>query len=137
MLTVSVHNDYGATDSVNFIYNVAGQGPNVTLTGTPGKDVLYGTGYNDTLTGGQSSDTFVFNQFGNASTPNADHVTDFNVFQDFLNVGGGHFANINALLAATQDVNGSAQITVDTNNTITLDHVTTAQLTAHQDHLLV
>ena len=135
-VSVTIQDHNGAIDEVNFIFNQSGTGP-VSLTGTAGKDVLYGTGYNDTLTGGASSDSFVFRQFGNVGSANADHVTDFNVFQDYLDIGASKFANVAALLAATHDVGGNAQITVDANNTITLDHVTTAQLSAHQDHLLV
>ena len=62
--------------SVNFVFNVFGQ-PGVSLTGTPGKDVIFGTGENDTLTGDAGNDTFVFSfleqNFG------TDTITDFKV----------------------------------------------------------
>ncbi len=134
--SVTIEDANHAMDEINFVFNQAGSGPNVSLTGTAGKDVLYGTGYNDTFTGGASSDSFVFRQFAGSGT-STDHITDFNVFQDYLDVGGGNFANVAALLAATHDVAGSAVITVDAHNSITLNNVTSAQLSAHQDHLLV
>ena len=34
----------GAIDEVNLVFNQAGSGPDVTLTGTNGKDVIYATG---------------------------------------------------------------------------------------------
>jgi hypothetical protein len=131
------HGTNGAIDEVNLVFNQAGSGPDVTLSGTNGKDVVYATGFNDTLTGGASSDMFVFREFGNASTPNTDTITDFSVFQDYLNFDQAHFANTAALLAATSDVGGHAVIAVDAYDTIALTNVTTAQLAAHQDHILL
>ena len=37
-----------------------------------------------------------------AGTPNTATITDFNVFQDYLNFDQAHFANTAALLAATR-----------------------------------
>jgi Ca2+-binding RTX toxin-like protein len=136
-VSLKIQDSHGAIDEVNFVFNQGGAGPNVALSGGTGKDVLFGTGYNDTLTGGASSDTFVFRQFGNVGTPNIDSITDFNVFQDYLNLDQGHFANAAAVLAHTADVGGHAVITVDAYNSIALASVTTAQLSAHQDHILV
>jgi RTX calcium-binding nonapeptide repeat (4 copies) len=128
---VTVTDANGAIDSVNFIFNVAGQG-GATLTGTSGNDVIYATGDSDTLTGGAGSDMFVFRQFDQSQAHN-DTITDFNVFQDSLNFDQAHFADIPTLLAATQDnVSGNAVITVDTHNTVTLTGVSTAMLLAHQ-----
>nr|WP_249797628.1 VCBS domain-containing protein [Bradyrhizobium sp. 199] len=45
-VAITVTDRDGATDTVNLIFNLSEQGP-VTLAGTPGKDVLFGTGYQD------------------------------------------------------------------------------------------
>ena len=66
---------------MNFIFNVAGSGPNVTLQGTPGKDVIFATGYQDTLTGGAGADQFVF-----ASHTGNDTITDFTPGQDKIDL---------------------------------------------------
>ena len=133
---VTVEDGNHATDSVNFVFNVANSAP-VALTGTTGKDVIYNTGVaNDTLTGNGGADTFVFRNFSQNVQHN-DTVTDFNVAQNFLNFDQAHFANVAALLAATHDVNGQAVITVDAHNTVTLNNVTTGDLTHHQSHILI
>jgi VCBS repeat-containing protein len=75
-VTVTVADNAGATDIVNVIFNVTGSG-NVTLQGTPGKDVIFATGYQDTLTGGAGADQFVF-----ASHTGNDTITDFTPGQD-------------------------------------------------------
>ena len=136
-VAVTVQDSQGNTDAVNFIFNVAGQGPNVSLTGTAGKDVLYNTGYNDTLTGGAGSDTFVFRQFDTSGAHN-DTITDFNVSQDFLNFSTANFAHISDLLAASANDNlGNTIITIDAYNTVTMNNVTVQDLTQHQGHILI
>ena len=59
-VTLTVADSFGHTDRVHFIFNQGGSGPDVTLTGTSGKDVIFATGSDDTLTGGASADQFVF-----------------------------------------------------------------------------
>jgi VCBS repeat-containing protein len=80
-VSVAVSDSSGATDTVNFIFNVAGSGPNVTLQGTPLKDVIFATGYQDTLTGGAGADQFVF-----ASHTGNDTITDFTPGQDKIDL---------------------------------------------------
>ncbi|QPF84427.1 FecR domain-containing protein [Bradyrhizobium genosp. L] len=80
-VSVTVSDGSGATDTVNFIFNVAGEGPSVTLQGTDGKDVIFATGYTDTLTGGGGADQFVFR----AGTGN-DTITDFAPGLDKINL---------------------------------------------------
>ncbi|MCX7309149.1 MAG: FG-GAP-like repeat-containing protein [Afipia sp.] len=48
-VALTVADNVGATDTVNFILNQAGTGPSVTLTGTNQKDVFFATGYQDTF----------------------------------------------------------------------------------------
>ena len=57
---MTVADSLGHTDRVHFIFNQGGTGPNIALTGTSGKDVIFATGHADTLTGGASADQFVF-----------------------------------------------------------------------------
>ena len=59
MVTLTVSDGLGHSDTVHFVFNEAGQGP-VTLTGTSGKDVIFATGSDDTLTGGAGADQFIF-----------------------------------------------------------------------------
>lgn len=105
-----------------------------TIEGGGGGDRITGGGGNDTLTGDLSTnttgvDTFVFNAgFGH------DTVTDFKADTDFLEFQGT-FANVAALLAATADVNGDAVITLDGNNSVTLNDVTKQMLIDNPSHI--
>ena len=83
---------------------------------------------NQILTGNGNNDTFVFSPgFGH------DTITNFQPINDELQIDHSVFANVQDLLAATQDDgHGNAVITADLHNSITLQHVTVAQLQAHQ-----
>jgi hypothetical protein len=112
-------------DSVNTL--VGGSNSNNTIT-DGGADTLTGGGQaNQTLTGIGSNDTFVFtSRFGH------DTITNFQPKTDVLQIDHSVFANVQALLAATQDDgHGNAVITADLHDSITLQHVTLAQLQAH------
>jgi hypothetical protein len=82
-----------------------------------------------TLAAGAVPDNFVFApNFGQAT------ITNFVPGSDTVQIDHKMFANVNALLAATHgDINGNAVITDAAHDTITLKHVTTAQLLAHQN----
>jgi VCBS repeat-containing protein len=82
MVTLTVSDGLGHSDTVHFVFNEAGQGP-VTLTGTSGKDVIFATGSDDTLTGGASADQFVF---APEQSPSADTITDFTPGQDRIDL---------------------------------------------------
>ena len=134
----------GAIDAINFVFNAANpNGDAINLTGTAGKDFIYASGYDDTLAGGASADTFVFGpqpqqQQQGQQSPSHDVITDFNVHQDFLDFDHSIFADVAAVLAsAHDDVHGNAVITDTAGNSVTLDHVTTDQLVHNQSHLLV
>jgi serralysin len=61
-------------------------------------------------------------------------LANFAPATDTLQFGKSLFADITALLAATHDdASGNAVITDAAHDTITLQHVTTAQLLAHQN----
>jgi len=76
-------------------------------------------------------DTFIF-------APNFGQVTisNFAPATDTLQFSHSVFANVSALLAATHnDTSGNAVITDSAHDTITIQHVTTAQLLANQSDL--
>ncbi|MGY4479563.1 NF038122 family metalloprotease [Bradyrhizobium sp. USDA 3364] len=80
------------------------------------------------LSDAAAQDTFVFAE-------NFGHVTlaNFSPATDSLQFSKSVFADQNALVAATHDdASGNAVITDAANDTITLQHVTTAELLAHQ-----
>ena len=68
---------------MNFIFNQGNSTGDVTLVGTSGKDVIFTTGNNDTLTGGAGADQFVFKVSSNA---NSDTITDFTPGQDHIDL---------------------------------------------------
>jgi Ca2+-binding RTX toxin-like protein len=103
----------------------------VTLAGTSGKDVIFATGFDDTLTGGASADQFVFAPGQNLS---ADTITDFTPGQDridlrlFSEVGSD---NINGWLSthAVQSSTNPADVLITLGNeALTLKNVTVTSL---------
>ena len=80
---MTVADSHGHTDRVHFIFNQGGTGPNVALTGTSGKDIIFATGHTDTLTGGVSADQFVF---APETSPSADTITDFKAGEDHIDL---------------------------------------------------
>ena len=96
-VTLTVTDDHGATDTVNFVFNQAGEGA-VTLTGTAGKDVIFGSGNGDTLTGNGGQDQFVFSPTSSPTT--VQHtITDFDVNLDKIDVRQFHAITASALAA--------------------------------------
>jgi hypothetical protein len=80
------------------------------------------------------NDTFVFGLgFGK------DTITDFHPGGDRIHFDPAltQFANFDAVMAHTADVNGNAVITYDAADTITLNGVTKALLLAHSGDFLV
>lgn len=98
------------------------------LRGGAGDDTITGGDGNDTLTGGAGNDTFRF-------TARFDHdtITDFAAGTaigdviDFTSL----FADFTAVLVASQQVGGDTVITLDGNNTLTLQNVAISQLNAN------
>jgi len=124
-VTVAVTDGQGATDTVNFIFNVACQGPTITLQGTNGKDVIFGSGYNDTLTGNGGADTFLFQL--NGGHGGNDTVTDFSHAQgDKLDISayGLSSADLTTLLQNAP----SDTVTFTNGDTLTLTNVQVASL---------
>jgi Ca2+-binding RTX toxin-like protein len=68
----------GLFDTVHFIFNEAGDtSQGIILQGTSGKDVIFATDTNDTLTGGDAKDQFVFSPSSIGYDDNGHPVTDF------------------------------------------------------------
>lgn len=71
---LTVTDNKGASDAINFVFHVGDVSPrdHVTLTGTNGRDVIISTAAKDVLSGGFGADQFVFGpDFGK------DSITDF------------------------------------------------------------
>jgi VCBS repeat-containing protein len=141
-VSVTVSDSSGSIDTVNFIFNVAGLGPNVTLQGTPGKDVIFATGYQDTLTGGAAADQFVFT----SNTGGHDTITDFTSGQDKIRLNYHAFdaagPNDFSSWLATHATDSNNDVLIDLNvdglhpgvDTILLKNVASANLHAGDFH---
>jgi VCBS repeat-containing protein len=135
-VTFTVADSFGGHDTVHFIFNQGGTGPDITLTGTSGKDVIFATGNNDTLTGGAGADQFVFRPSGNA---NSDTITDFSPGLDHIDlrafastVNTNNIAQWLTTHAVQSQTNpADAVITLDANDSITLKNVVAAHLSAN------
>ena len=133
MVTLTVSDGLGHSDTVHFVFNEAGQGP-VTLTGTSGKDVIFATGSDDTLTGGASADQFIF---APAQSHSADTITDFTPGQDHIDLrlfsGVVDSADITGWLhdhAAQSSTNPADTLITLGDDTLTLKNVTVTSLHA-------
>ncbi|WP_213287080.1 VCBS domain-containing protein [Bradyrhizobium sp. sGM-13] len=132
MVTLTVADSFGGADTVNFIFNHAGTGPEVTLNGTSGKDVIFATGYADTLTGGEGADQFVFTP---EVSPNTDTIMNFAPGRDHIDLRA--FAAVDSSTVSNWLANPLNQInstdvrfTLDTNDTVILKNVVLANLHA-------
>ena len=148
--TYTVADGHGGTDTSTLSIIVTNPnvdylaGANTTLNGGNGKQVLDGSaghdvliggnspdvlvgGVMDTMTGGSGPDTFLFRPDFGANT-----ITDFDFHNDAIQLDKSIFSSVADLLNhhTTDTVNGA--VIDDTHgNTITLTHVTLAQLQAH------
>ena len=115
---VTVDND--ASQGESSVISPAANSPNGTT--------VTATSADQTLTGMGNNDTFVFTHgFGDAA------ITNFQPTNDVIQIDHSVFADVQTLLAAMQDDgHGNVVITADAHNSITLQHVTVAQLQVHQ-----
>lgn len=96
------------------------------LTGGAAGDHLDGGGGADLLYGGGGSDTFHFDpSFGH------DTIGDFSV-GDIVEFASSVFADFDAVLGSATEVDGSTVITFDGDNSVTLQHVALASLSADE-----
>ncbi|PPQ15573.1 hypothetical protein CV770_30870 [Bradyrhizobium sp. AC87j1] len=116
-LTVT-DNTTGQSDTVNFIFNEAGDnGQSALLEGTSGKDVIFATDTNDTLTGGGAKDQFVFapglmyDGNGQPVTDFSHTITDFTVGLDKIDLRQFSDVSSTSNLAIAQQQNGDTLIT--------------------------
>ena len=125
-VALTVADSFGATDTVNFIFNHTGGGSDITLQGTAGKDVIFATGYQDILTGGGGTDQFVF---APSSTTVQHTITDFVAGQDKIDVR--QFGNIGSFADVTEAQQGNdTLITLDGSDTLLLKNVVATNLHA-------
>jgi Ca2+-binding RTX toxin-like protein len=127
MVTLTVKDSFGAADTENFVFAQPGSGPNVTLQGTSGKDVILATHSQDVLIGGAAQDQFVF---APTSGPSVQHtITDFLAGVDKVDVR--QFSNITASALPTETQQGTdTLITLDSNDTLLLKNVAAVNLHA-------
>jgi len=122
MITLAVADGHGATDTVNFIFNVAANPVTpVTLAGTTARDVFFATGHQD---------QFVF-----AAGLNHDTVMNFTPGQDHIDLSAV-VSTSNAATWFSQHVAAATNsadtlITVDAADSIVLHNVSVANLTAN------
>jgi len=127
-LMLTVKDNFGLTDSENFVFAQSGAGPNIILQGTSGKDVILATNSQDVLTGGAAQDQFVFAP--TSSGPSVQHtITDFHVGEDKIDVR--QFSNISASALPTETQQGSdTLVMLDNHDTLLLKNVTATSLHA-------
>ena len=121
-VTLTVTDGHGATDTVNLIFNLAESADDhVSLAGTTGKDVFFGTSYQE---------QFVF-----AANSNHDTILNFTPNQDHINLTAVVASDIDAAwiaqhVAASPTNSADTLITIDTADTILLKGVSAANLHA-------
>ncbi|MFD1975672.1 calcium-binding protein [Mesorhizobium kowhaii] len=89
------------------------------ITGNSGNNIINGLLGNDTLSGSTGNDTFVFTSALDAST-NVDHITDFSVVEDAIQVDNAIFAALggNGTLTADQFIKNTTGLAGDGNDHI-------------------
>jgi Ca2+-binding RTX toxin-like protein len=120
-VTLTVTDSFGASDTVNFVFNQAGSGPDITLQGTSGKDVIFATTSADVLTGGAGHDQFLFTP--TTTGPSVQHtITDFDAGIDRLDIR--QFIGFSAASIPGAVQQGSdTLITLDAHDTLLLKNV--------------
>jgi Ca2+-binding RTX toxin-like protein len=105
---------------------VLGGGGDDSITGGRGNDTLYGDGQITDDSSGAGHDNFIFAQMSGV-----DVIKDFRTFgvADEIDLQAYHFAGFGSL-AIADDVNGNAVISLTTTDTITLQGVHAASLSA-------
>jgi serralysin len=117
-----------ASAETNGSYNVFGGHLNDVIVTGQGADTLTGGAGNDTLTGGLGADHFNFaGHFGQ------DTITDFAATgsaHDIVNFAASDFASFDALAPHMAQVGADVVISFDAKDTITLQHVSLADVTS-------
>ena len=114
MVTLTVTDGKGATDTVNFIFNVAeNPAAPVTLTGTTARDVLFGTGHQDQFVFAANSNHDMIMNF----TPGVDHI-DLHSIVSTSNAATWFSQHVTAAANSSDTL-----VTVDAADTIVLHNV--------------
>jgi Ca2+-binding RTX toxin-like protein len=122
-LTITTpQNTIGAgIDSIINIENVSGSRFDDTLIGNASANVISGHQGNDTLTGGEGVDKFLFNTTLDRLN-NVDTVTDFNLADDRIRLDNKIFTQFtNGRLAADSFVTGNGATALDSNDFLIYD----------------
>ncbi len=111
---------------------LGGWSGNDNLDGGAGEDLIIGDVGNDTLTGGSESDTFDFRTYSDGQSGEFGHdtITDFNVAEDVLDLAPFGLANLGEVQAIASDDGVNTSISIGVNQSITLQGVLLADLTA-------
>ncbi len=129
-VTLAVDDGHGGTNSLTFVFAVTQT--EGLLEGGSGKDVIVASAGNDTLTGHEGADTFVFGPYAGAA--NDDVVTDFSGRGDgdIVMLSGFNVANFDDLLLEDVTHESGAHDTVvhADQNAITLQNVNVSTLSA-------
>ncbi|WP_167533108.1 Ig-like domain-containing protein [Bradyrhizobium cajani] len=127
MVSLTVKDGFGATQTVNFVFNQAGIGPNITLQGTAGNDVIFATNSADTLAGGTGLDQFVFAPA--SASPIMHTISDFTVGIDKLDVR--QFSGLSASsLPSEVQVGNDTLLSLGANDSILLKNIVATSLHA-------
>jgi large repetitive protein len=128
MVTLTAVDNFGASETVNFVFNQSNSNTGVHLVGTSGNDVIFATGGSDVLTGGGGQDQFVFKPTGGPSS--VQHtITDFNAATDTLDLR--QFQNISTSSLPTElQVGNDTLVTLDSQDTLLLKNVAASSLHA-------
>lgn len=102
-----------------------GNGLNNTLVGNGLNNILNGEGGDDALTGGGGID-----QFWHLAEGGRDRIADFSVVNETVVLSQSQFANFAAVQASMTQSGANVVITFSGNQSLTIDNVTIAQLTA-------
>jgi hypothetical protein len=128
---LTVADNLGASATVHFIFNEAGQGSTISLQGTAGNDVIFATGHDDTLTGNGGLDHFIFKPTLGTNGVVEHTVTDFDANLDTIDLR--QFVNIGstaAALATAAQQGNDTLLTLDSHDTVLLKNVLAANLHA-------
>jgi glucose/arabinose dehydrogenase len=104
---------------------------NDTLSGGAGADRLDGGPGSDMTAGGAGADVFAF-----AAGSGLDRIADFHPGQDAIELPVSLAANLAAVLASSRQIGADVVITLDATDTITLQGVTLASLSASDFHFV-
>ena len=125
MVTLTATDNFGATETVNFVFN---ENSNLNLKGTTGNDVIFASGGSDVLTGGGGIDQFVFKPTG-GPTAVQHTITDFNASLDTIDLR--QFAGVSTSAPPTEtQVGNDTLITIDATDSVLLKSVAAASLHA-------